>query len=229
MGSAIYRLCLLGMLALTCAACANSREFLLGGMLLDVQRTDPKLTKLRVYPSSDFIAVYGKQLADDLSVSGRAGTVDTEYRGQRIETPVGRKRPGVIVNVGAVNDAAVLWVSFDGSCAQVACAFGFVQSKDGRFRLYKVPALDGYGEASVYRVRVSPRKRMERTTLFSKTQSTSVYFTTRGATLPVTLEVKKRRKVQIDTIVAPQHGVKPGQTPGGPPAESKPEPGPSPR
>ncbi|MBL4684248.1 MAG: hypothetical protein JKY37_06645 [Nannocystaceae bacterium] len=212
MASASLRICLLGALVVAGPACAN-RRFLGGTDLLDVQRRDPTFAKLRVYPSSDFIAVYGRQLANDLSVSGQTGRVDEEYRAQRIEIPVRRSRPGVIVAVDAEDSSALLWVSFESRCASADCAFGFLQGDDGRFRLSQVPVFDGYSSGTVYRKRIAPRKVMEKTTLYSKTSSTSVYFTTRGAVLPVALEIKKRKTVRVETIVAPQQGVRPGQTP----------------
>lgn len=186
---------------------------------MEVRRSDPSLSKLRVYPSSDFIVVYGRALTNDLSVSGRAGTVDTEYRAERVEIPVSRSRPGIIVDMDTHDNAARAWVSFASSCATKDCAFGFIQGVDGRFRLAQVPVQPGYSAPIVYRKRISPRKVMEPTTLYSKTKTTSIYFTRRGASLPVALEIKKTRSVRIDTIVAPQGGVKPGENPGDQPPE----------
>ncbi len=215
MASPYCRRLLIGALLAVAPACAN-REFLNGGVLADVQRRDPQFAKLRVYPSVDFVAVYGRSVSDDVSVSGQAGTVDEAFRGERIETPVRRGRPGAIVASEVRDGAPVLWVSFDAACGTADCAFGFVQSDDSRFRLFQVPAFAGYSRATVYRKRVAPRKAMQPTALYSSNSSTSVYFTMRGATLSVALEVKKRRSVRIDTVVAPQEGVAPGQTPDGP-------------
>ncbi len=188
-----------------------SREYVTRNVLYEIASSDPELKKLRVYPNIGFVAVYSRALGQATDVSGSAGTVEAGFRGKRIEVEVKRKLPGAVIKREELDGEPVLWVSFDERCAEVECAYGFVRTSDGLFRLFRVPTLAGYGEATVYRKRVSPRKTMERTKIYSRTDATAVYFTTRGHAASVGLEVKKREDIDIEVIAAPQEGVRPGR------------------
>ncbi len=190
------------------SGCAN-REYITPNVLIDISANDPEFKKLRVYPNQTFIALYSRMLGEETGVSGTAGTVELGVRGKRIEVPVKRKSPGAIVALDELEGQPVLWVSFQERCVEIECAFGFIQSSDGLFRLFQVPTLTGYAEASVYRKRPSPRKLMERSKIYSKSDATRVYFTVRGFAASVALEIKKRKRVDIETVIAPQEGVRP--------------------
>ncbi len=188
-----------------------SREYVTRTVLYEIGTSDPELKKLRVYPNQTFIAVYSRSMGQATGVSGSAGTVEAGFRGKRIEIPVRRKLPGAVIERDEIDGAPVLWVTFDERCVEVECAYGFVHNSDGLFRLFRVPPMTGYSEPSVYRRRISPRKRMERTKIYSKTDATGVYFTTRGHAASVALEIKKREDVDIEVTSAPQKGVRPGR------------------
>jgi hypothetical protein len=188
-----------------------SREYVTRTVLQEISASDPELKKLRVYPNVTFVAVYSRALGQATDVSGSAGTVEAGFRGKRIEVPVKRKLPGAVVKLDELDGEPVLWVTFDERCTEVECSYGFVRTSDGLFRLFRVPALAGYGEPELYRKRISPRKTMERTKIYSRTDETAVYFTTRGYAASVGLEIKKREDVDIEVIAAPKEGVRPGR------------------
>lgn len=195
--------------AVVVSGCA-SREFVVSSTLVQVRRSDPDYTKLRVYPSQDFVVVYSRDLGQATGVSGTEGTVETGHRAQQIEVPIKRSLPGAIIDSSEIERRTVLWVSFDTQCRDRACAFGFVQSTDGRFRMFQVPAIEGYGAPRIYRKRVAPRSRMERTNIYSNSEQTSVYFTMRGVGTSVALELKKRGSEELDIVVVTPGGVPPG-------------------
>jgi len=197
--------------ALTFGSGCVSREYVTRTVLHEIGASDPEFKKLRVYPNVTFITVYERALGQATDVSGSAGTVEAGFKGKRIEVPVKRKLPGAIIEVEQLDGEPLLWVTFDERCTEVECAYGFVRTSDGLFRLYRVPSLAGYGEPKVYRKRISPRKTMERTKIYSRTNASAVYFTTRGFAASVGLEVKKREDVDIEVIAAPKEGVRPGR------------------
>ncbi len=188
-----------------------SREYVTRTVLYSIGSSDPELKKLRVYPNVSFIAVYSRELGKATDVSGSAGTIEAGFRGKRIEVEVKRKLPGAVIKREELDGEPVLWVTFDERCVEVDCSYGFVRTSDGLFRLFRVPLLSGYGEPEVYRKRVSPRKTMERTKIYSRTDATAVYFSTRGHAASVGLEIKKRDDVDIEVITAPKEGVRPGR------------------
>jgi len=214
MGSSFAKLGLGVALVATLGAtgCAN-REYLAGNTLIDVRRRDPDFKNLRVYPNATFIATYSRQLGADVGVSQTEGTVEEGYRGQRVEIPVRRGLPGVIVALDSHGSSAVLWVSFDERCQAKDCAFGFVQTDDGLFRLFQVPRIEGYSTPFVYRKRISPRKAMDTAAVYSNEAGTRVYMTMRGHPLTIALEVRRHENIEVETIKSAPRGVKPGHSP----------------
>ena len=197
--------------ALASSTACTSREYVTRTVLREIRASDPDFKKLRVYPNVTFVAVYERTLGQDTGVSGSQGTVEAGFRGKRIEVPVKRKLPGAVIKLEAIDGQPALWVTFDERCTEVECAYGFVRSSDGLFRLFKLPELSGYTEPNVFRRRISKRKQMERSKIYSKTDATSTFFTTRGHAASVGLEIKKREDVNIEVIAAPKEGVRPGR------------------
>ena len=73
-----------------------------------------------------------------------------------------------------------------------------------------MPAIDKYAEPFVYRKRISRRKRMKKTKVYSRSRAIPVYFTTRGITASVALEIKRQERIEIETITVENKGV-PGE------------------
>ena len=188
------------------SGCAG-REYLTKPVLDEIERRDPELQLVRVYPSVKFVSYYERQLGRDFAVDGAQGEVQTGYRAQRVEVPFAKNLPGAIVATGTHEGMPLLWVTFDPRCADERCALGFVLTHDQLFRLVHVPELAGFSQPSVYRRRVAERQRMERSRLFAKQKGAPVYLTTHGISVSVALEIKKRGSVDIETVVVPQSGV----------------------
>lgn len=196
---------LLGLLA----ACAP-REYLTPIGLADIQRRDPDLDMIRVYPSATFISIYSRPLGEDYDIERSQGAVIDTFQGRRIEVPIDRKLRGAVLELERKDGRLEIWVTFDTECQQRKCAYGFVETEDALYRLFQVPTIDKYAEPFVYRKRISRRKRMKKTKVFSRSRAKPVYFTTRGITASIALEIKRQERVEIDTIIIDNKGV-PGE------------------
>jgi hypothetical protein len=192
---------------LTLASGCAAREYLTAPVLGEIQKRDPELQLVRVYPSVKFISYYERELGQNLDVGGSQGAVQTGYRAQRVEIPFAKGLPGAILAIDEHEGAPLLWITFDRDCTDRHCALGFVRTQDQLFRLVHVPTLPGFSRASVYRGRVTERRRMEKGKVFAKASGAKVFLTTHGITASVALEIKKRGRVDIDTVVVPQSGV----------------------
>lgn len=176
----------------------------------DIQRQDPELTKIRVYPTVTYIVVYTKSLGQEVAVNRQVGTLNEDIRGRRVEVEVGRSLPGAIVATEMLEGEPLVWVTFDDKCTARECSFGFIRTDDGKYRLSHVPLLPGFSEPTVFRKRLAPRKVMDKTKIYSKSKGASVYFTMRGLIASIALEVKKRKRVEIDTLRTKKKGVPAG-------------------
>lgn len=193
--------------ALTLGTGCAAREYLTAPVLGEIQKRDPDLELIRVYPSRKFVSYYERELGQDLDVDGPQGSVQTGYRAQRVEIPFAKSLPGAIIAVDAHEGAPLLWITFDRDCTDKSCALGFVLTHDQLFRLVHVPTLDGFSRPSVYRGRVAERRRMEKGKVFAKADGAPVYLTTHGITASVALEIRKRARIDIETVVVPQSGI----------------------
>jgi len=182
------------LLVLSLSACAARYQLLDAD--LDEARGQGSLEALRVYPSHRTISVYDEP-------DTRMVTVDREIR-QR-STKERRKRiltidtPGAIVAEAELNGAKLLWVTFDRTCTTPECAYGFVQTEDGRYRLVHVPEREGFAAPVVHRGWVGKRRKMTRGNLYQLAEANTVYRTKRKKRVrTVFLEVKKdiRKRVR---------------------------------
>lgn len=194
------------LVVLLAGGCAT-REHLSPSVLAEVLQRDPKLEQLRVFPSMRFVAHADRPLGKDLEVEGTGGKVEAGYRGQRVELEFSRSLPGAIVAVEVHDQTPFLWVSFDRGCHDKGCALGFVGARDHVFRLYQVPSVAGFPGLRVYRRRVRDRNVMLPSRIYAKSTATQVYMTTRGTTASISLEIKRRDRVDIRTIVVQPTGV----------------------
>jgi len=214
---------LLGAAALL-GGCA-SREYLTPNGLAEITSLDPRLEMVRVYPSAKLIVVYERSLGQGFDIERTQGAIEQQQKGRRIEASYPRKLPGAILAIDQTAEARILWVTFDAKCTDRSCAYGFAETDDALYRLYSVPGIEGYAEPSVYRKQISRRGRMARSKVFSRSRSVPVYFTTRGPTASIALEIKRREDVDVETIKVQGSGV-PGQVLVEPPAAPQGEPTP---
>lgn len=106
------------------------------------------LDSLRVYTSERLVTTW---------VEGNVNEqfeVDREIRQAsarlRIKNVTATSDSGLILKIEELNGMPLLWVTFSASCREPACAFGFVQTEDGLYRLFKSPPLEGYAEPANY-------------------------------------------------------------------------------
>lgn len=212
-------------LAMVLGGGCASREYLTPARLGQITSLDPRLEMIRVYPSSKLIVVYERSLGQGYDIERTQGALNEQQKARRIEVTIPRKLRGAILQVERAPEGRnVLWVTFDAKCTTRSCAYGFAESDDALYRLYSVPAIEGYADPSVYRRRLSRRGRMTRTKVFSRSRSMPVYFTTRGLTASIALEIKRHEDVQVETIKVQGSGV-PGQVIVGPEApQGEPQP-----
>lgn len=199
------------------------REYLTPAGLAEVTALDPRLEMIRMYPSAKLIVIYERSLGQANDIERTQGAINQQQKARRIEVTIPRKLRGAIIEVDRSGERPILWVTFDESCTTRSCAYGFAETDDALYRLYSVPAIEGYAEPSVYRKQVSRRRRMARTKVFSRSRSVPVYFTTRGLTASVALEIKRREELDVETIKVQGSGV-PGQVLVGPETPAEPAP-----
>lgn len=204
---------LLGGALLFAAALASGcapREYLTPGGLTEITSLDPRLEMIRVYPSAKLIVIYERSLGQGFDIERSQGAIQEQQKGRRIEVTIPRNLRGAILEIDRSTETPILWVTFDQQCTTRSCAYGFALTDDGLYRLYSVPGIQGYADPKVYRKQVSRRRRMDRTKVFSRSRSVPVYFTTRGLTASVALEIKRTENVEVETIKVQGTGV-PGQ------------------
>lgn len=193
------------------------REYLTPGGLAEVTSLDPRLEMIRVYPSAKLIVLYERSLGQANDIERTQGALNQQQKARRIEVTIPRKLRGAILEVDRSAERTILWVTFDQQCTVRGCAYGFAETDDALYRLYSVPAIEGYVAPKVYRNQMSRRRRMTQTKVFSRSRSVPVYFTTRGLTASVALMIKRRDEVDVETIKVQGSGV-PGQVMVGPEA-----------
>jgi hypothetical protein len=176
--------------------------------LLDEDLAEAKaqesLGRLRVYPSNRTISVYDEPMSETITVSREIRQRSTRDRRKRILT---LDTSGAIIEEELLNGAALLWITFDRTCVEAGCAYGFVQTEDGRYRLVHVPEREGFAAAKVYRGWVAKRRQMKRGNLRSLAEANTVYrFERRSRPRTVFLEVKRN----VRKRVRPQSEREPG-------------------
>lgn len=190
-------------------ACAP-REYLTPSGLTEIGARDPKLEMIRVYPSAKFISVYTRGLGQAYDIERSQGALSRETASRRLEVPIPRSLRGAVLELERRPDRSILWVTFDTKCRERSCAYGFAETEDALYRLFSVPTIAEYEPPQVYRKRISQRRRMKPSKVFSRSRSLPVYFTTRGLTASIALEIKRQERVDVETIKVESTGV-PGQ------------------
>ena len=140
---------------------------------------------LRVYVSHRTITVYDRGVIDEKTVRKQ---IDERKLKDRLKVKLGRNDSGVLVEEELKNGERLLWIGFDRRCRQRACAFGFVHTEDGRYRLVQLPERDGYGKPYVYRSVKIKRHKMRPGRLRALSDANEVY------------ELKRRRKRSNRTV-----------------------------
>ncbi|MEX1369272.1 MAG: hypothetical protein AB1Z98_39455 [Nannocystaceae bacterium] len=182
---------LLAALALSASSGCAKRLALEQTELQRVEKEAGSLQSLRVYVSDRLITVYDEaQVAQDFTVNKQ---IVQQSDRQQLKNVLGKNTSGKILKVDDSNGMPLLWVTFDASCSEPECAFGFVQNEDGLFRLLTAPPLTGYSEPKNYHVWRNKRRVMKLGKMKSLSEPNDVFVNKKrnGKLRTVHLEVIK--------------------------------------
>ena len=102
------------------------------------------LDSLRVYTSERLVTTWVEgNVNEQFEVDRQIREASARLRVKNV-TATGDS--GLILKIEELNGMPLLWVTFSATCKDPSCAFGFVQTEDGLYRLFKSPPLEGYSE-----------------------------------------------------------------------------------
>lgn len=128
------------------------------------------MKRLRVYPDAQHVVVFP---SDKYASSPNAGPRDAaELYVIEVKPDV----PGRVVASGVEGGKLWLWVTYSETCAERACAYGYVASERGRFSLAKLPRAQGYLPATVFREELENDKRMSLTRRNSLDEAHEIWY-----------------------------------------------------
>jgi hypothetical protein len=145
-----------------------------------------------VYVSKRLVINYE---ADDRDQSYEVDrTINTAADRNILRVIIARSTMGVIIDHEDSNGAVLLWVTFSAGCKDKDCAYGFVQTEDGVYRLARVPERDGYKSPRVFFKKDVSKKTMKLGKLKSLAEKNDVYVFKKknGKIKTIDLIVKKR-------------------------------------
>ncbi|MBK8236754.1 MAG: hypothetical protein IPK74_14480 [Deltaproteobacteria bacterium] len=187
MHRALARACLGLSLLVGSSACA-ARYQLRDADLREAREQD-SLGRLRVYPSNRLVSVYDEDASRTVTVSSEIRQRTNRLKYERV---LSTQIDGAIVEEAELNGVPLLWVTFDRGCLEAACAYGFVRTEDGRYRLLHVPEREGFQAPKVFRGCTLRRHRMSRGNLHALAEANQVYrYVRRRGPKTVFLEVRK--------------------------------------
>lgn len=174
---------------LTAGGCAK-RLPLVPAELERVQ-TEAGVQPLRVYPSKKLISLYAAKAVDEQFRVER--DIRESERREQLKKIVTKNTPGLILKIEEFNGMPLLWVTFEPSCDDTPCAYGFVQTEDGKYRLITVPERDGYEAPRSFRGLVWKRRKLKPGKMKSLAEANEVMLVKKknGKILTVDLTVKK--------------------------------------
>ncbi|WP_266222278.1 hypothetical protein [Paraliomyxa miuraensis] len=123
-------------------------------------QTEGSVDPLRVYTSERLVTVYVEgQANEQFEVDRQIREASARLRIKNVTT---KTDSGLILKIEELNGMPLLWVTFSADCRDPACAFGFVQTEDNLYRLFKSPPLEGYTEpANFYKWFWKKKRRMK--------------------------------------------------------------------
>ncbi|GEM_PF-1170345 len=165
-----------------------------------IDKQEQAVDDLRVYVSKKLVVVYEADDDNaDYAVDKRIN-VSSDQRLLRVIISKGTR--GVIMDSDQKNGAPLLWVRFSSRCKDKDCAYGFVQTEDGVFRLAIVPDRDGYKQAKPHYT--ADKKPLTLNKLKSLAEKNDVYLwkNKRDKVFTIDLIVKKKtdKSRQVNTI-----------------------------
>jgi hypothetical protein len=196
---------LVAVVLLLAAGSGCAQRLKLADVDLEEARETESLGRLRVYPSNRMISNYDEPALRTVVVSRE---IRQSSRRERQKVILRRNTSGAIVGESLLNGQKLLHVTFDRTCSEPGCAYGFVQLEDARYVLVQVPAREGYAPAKVYRSLVLKRHLMKPGQVRSLSDANRVYkLQRRRRALVVFLEVKRSNKDRVDERATRESGV----------------------
>ncbi|MCH9683873.1 MAG: hypothetical protein K0V04_20745 [Deltaproteobacteria bacterium] len=115
---------------------------------LEKVQVEAGVQPLRVYPSRRMVTIWKEAAVDkDFGVDRK---IIESSANQQLKTVTAKGTSGQILKIEERNGMPLLWVTFDGSCNEPDCAFGFVLTEDERYRLIERPKISGYDDPRSY-------------------------------------------------------------------------------
>jgi hypothetical protein len=184
----------LGVLALSVGLLANTscakRLILTPEEYERIEKREQATEDLRVYVSKKLIVVY--ELDENSATYKVDKEIQTSSEQNLLRLIIAKNTKGQIIDAEDRNGANLLWVTFNSKCKDKDCAFGFVRTEDGVFRLHSVPEREGYQNPKVYFK--NEKKNMKLGKLKSLAEKNDVYLwkNPRDKIFTIDLIVKKR-------------------------------------
>jgi hypothetical protein len=160
--------------------------------LTRIEGPDGDLKVVRVFPKKKLISLYSEEDAQEkYEVGRRKVTVRGAIR--PFKRIIARKTVGRVVTRTEQNGMDLLWVSFDRSCNDTACAYGFVLTELGLYQLMQVPFKEKYETPVNYRRNTFKRNTLKKTKQKSLAEANEVFAVTRksGKVLTIDLQIRK--------------------------------------
>ena len=170
-----------------------------------IEKREQAVDALRVYVSKKLVIIYEE---DDDSEEYKVNKNITESSEERrLKVIISKGTKGLIMDTDDKNGAPLLWVTFSDSCKDKDCAYGFVQTEDGVFRLAIIPKREGYKDPMAYYKR--EKKPLKPGKLKSLAEKNDVFLwkNKRGKIFTIDLIVKKRTDKKRDTDVIRDGGI----------------------
>lgn len=171
-----------------------------------IDKQEQATEDLRVYVSKKLVVIYEEDVdSEDYDVNK---TIVESSEENRLKVIISRSTKGLILSTDEKNGAPLLWVTFSTRCEDKDCAYGFVQTEDGVFRLAVLPDRPGYKEPKPYFK--TEKKPLKLNKLKSLAEKNDVYLwkNWRDKVFTVDLIVKKRKKKKRDTEIERDGGIK---------------------
>jgi hypothetical protein len=135
-------------LAVVVGASGCAKRFKLEPKELERVQSEAGVQPLRVYTSERLVTTWieaekNEQFEVDRQIRQASARL-------RIKNVTAKTDSGLILAIEELNGMPLLWVTFSATCNQPECAFGFVQTEDGLYRLFKSPPLEGYADPANY-------------------------------------------------------------------------------
>lgn len=165
-----------------------------------IEKREQATEDLRVYVGKKLVVIY--ELGDDAASYEVDKNINTSSEQNILRVIIARSTKGVIIDSEDKNGAPLLWVTFSPKCNDKDCAFGFVQTEDGVFRLTIAPERDGYKSPKPYfRAETRPMTHGKLKSLAEK-NNVFLWKNPRGKIFTTDLIVKKRTdtKRRTETI-----------------------------